>query len=129
MSDAIADEVTIEFLQAFGDAWNRHDLDRLMTFMGEDCAFETTAGPEVCGKRFDGRAAVRRAFERVFQIYPDAHFGNAVHFVSGNRGLSEWVFTGTPSGGTRMEVKGCDVFTFKNGKISLKDSYFKDRRT
>lgn len=128
MSDTTTtDEVSIGFLEAFSDAWNRHDLDGLMTYMGEDCVFETTGGPEVCGKRFAGRAAVRRAFERVFQNFPDAHFGNAVHFLSGNRGLSEWVFTGTLADGTRMEVKGCDVFTFRDGKISRKDSYFKNR--
>jgi steroid delta-isomerase-like uncharacterized protein len=129
MSSVTGNEVTIAFLEAFGEAWNQHDVERLMTFMAEECVFETTAGPEVCGKRFAGREAVRRAFERVFQIFPDAYFGGAVHFVSGNRGLSEWIFTGTPSDGKRLEVKGCDVFTFKNGKISRKDSFFKNRIT
>ena len=129
MTTAPTDEVTVEFLEAFGDAWNRHDVERLMTFMADQCVFETTAGPEVCGKRYEGRETVKWAFERVFQIFPDAHFGNAVHFVSGNRGLSEWIFTGTPSDGKRLEVKGCDVFTFKNGKISHKDSFFKNRKT
>ncbi len=37
--------VTTEFLQAFADAWNRHDADVLMTFMTEDCVFEAPAGP------------------------------------------------------------------------------------
>jgi len=129
MSTASDNEVTIEFLKAFGDAWNQHDVERMMTFMADECVFETTAGPEVGGKRYDGREAVEKAFARVFHIFPDAHFGNAVHFVSGNRGLSEWIFTGTPSDGKRLEVKGCDVFTFKNGKISHKDSFFKNRKT
>lgn len=26
-------EVTVEVLQAFADAWNRHDIDALMSFM------------------------------------------------------------------------------------------------
>jgi hypothetical protein len=42
-------EVSIEFLQAFADAWNRHDVDALMTFMTEDCVFEASAGEDVCG--------------------------------------------------------------------------------
>jgi ketosteroid isomerase-like protein len=46
---------TIEFLKRFPDGWNRHDLDGLMTFKTDDCVFETTAGPEVCGKRYAGR--------------------------------------------------------------------------
>jgi steroid delta-isomerase-like uncharacterized protein len=119
--------VTIEDLQEFADGWNRHDVDFLMGFMAEDCAFETTAGKDVCGTRYAGREQVRAAFARVFQIFPDAQFRNARHFVAGDRGVSEWIFTGTVADGTKVEVKGCDVFTFKDDKIALKESYFKNR--
>jgi ketosteroid isomerase-like protein len=63
----------------------------------------------------------------VFKIFPDAHFGAAKHFVAGDRGVSEWIFTGTASDGTKVEVKGCDVFTFRDGRIAVKESYFKNR--
>jgi steroid delta-isomerase-like uncharacterized protein len=118
---------TVEFLTAFAEGWNKHDVDHLMTFMADDCAFETTAGPEVCGKRYEGRDRVRDAFARVFKTFPDAHFGAARHFVAGERGCSEWTFTGTGPDGKRLEVHGCDLFTFRAGKIALKSSYFKDR--
>ena len=52
--------VTIKDLEAFGDGWNRHDVDFLMTFMSDNCVFETTAGPERCGKRFTGRYYVTK---------------------------------------------------------------------
>jgi ketosteroid isomerase-like protein len=119
--------MTIKELGAFGDGWNRHDVDFLMTFMADDCVFETIAGPEACGTRYVGREQVREAFARVFKRFPDAHFGSARHFVAGDRGLSQWLFTGTTPDGTKLEVNGCDVFTFKNGKIAVKDSYFKTR--
>jgi steroid delta-isomerase-like uncharacterized protein len=127
MTTATVNEATFTFLEAFGEGWNRHDVDSLMTFMAEDCAFETTAGPEVCGKRYEGREAVRKAFAKVFAMFPDAHFGHARHFVVGDRGCSEWTFTGTGPDGKRLEVLGCDLFTFKDGKIALKSSYFKNR--
>jgi steroid delta-isomerase-like uncharacterized protein len=127
MPDAIA-EVTTEFLQAFADAWNRHDVDALMTFMTEDCVFEASAGPDVSGTRYVGRAAVRAAFAEVWATFPDAHWGGARHFVDGERGVSEWTFVGTRVDGTRIEVHGCDLFTFRDGKIALKDSYRKNRR-
>ncbi len=38
----------------------RHDVDGLMTFMTDDCVFETTAGPEVCGRRLRGAGAGAR---------------------------------------------------------------------
>ena len=118
---------TIDVLERFGEAWNRHDVDAIMTFMADDCVFETTAGPEVCGKRYEGRDTVREAFARVFKMFPDAHFGEARHFVSGSRGCSEWIFSGTGADGKRIEVQGCDLFTFRGGKILLKSSYFKNR--
>jgi steroid delta-isomerase-like uncharacterized protein len=115
------------FLQAFADAWNLHDVDALMTFMTEDCVFEASAGPDACGTRYAGRDAVRAGFAEVWATFPDAHWGNARHFVSGDRGVSEWTFTGTRADGTRVEVHGCDLFIFRDGKIALKNSYRKNR--
>jgi len=119
--------VTTEMLQAFADAWNRHDVDALMSFMTEDCVFEASAGPDVCGTRYVGREAVRASFAEVWANFPDAQWGHARHFVSEERGVSEWTFTGTRADGTRVEVHGCDLFTFRDGRISLKNSYRKNR--
>ncbi|MGM9487749.1 nuclear transport factor 2 family protein [Ideonella sp. YS5] len=126
MSNVMA-EVTIEVLQAFADAWNRHDAAALMSFMSDDCVFEASAGPDACGTRYAGREAVQAAFVQVWTAFPDAHWGDARHFVHGERGVSEWTFTGTRTDGNRVEVHGCDVFTFRGGKIALKDSYRKNR--
>ncbi len=121
-------QVSTEVLQAFADAWNRHDADALMSFMTEDCVFEASAGPDICGTRIVGREAVRAGFVEVWTTFPDAHWGNARHLVQGERGVSEWTFTGTRAAdGTRVEVHGCDLFTFRDGKIALKDSYRKNR--
>jgi len=95
--------------------------------MSADCVFEASAGPDVCGTRYAGRDAVRAGFAEVWATFPDAHLGNARHFVCGDRGVSEWTFTGTRADGPRVEVHGCDVFTFRDGKIALKDSYRKNR--
>ncbi|MBC7895294.1 MAG: nuclear transport factor 2 family protein [Cytophagaceae bacterium] len=124
---ANATPVTTEFLHAFADAWNRHDVDALMSCMTDDCVFESSAGPDDCGTRYAGRDAVRSAFAEVWMVFPDAQWGNARHFVHGDRGVSEWTFTGTRADGGRVEVHGCDVFTFRDGRIALKDSYRKNR--
>lgn len=126
MAKVIA-EVTTDMLQAFADAWNRHDVDALMSFMTEDCVFEASAGPDACGTSYAGGKAVRAGFSEVWTTFPDAHWGNARHFVCGSRGVSEWIFTGTRADGTRVEVNGCDVFTFRDGKIAVKNSYRKNR--
>jgi hypothetical protein len=113
-------EVTTEMLQAFADAWNRHDLDALMSFMTDNCVFEASAGFDVGGTRYAGCESVRAGFAEVWATFPDAQWSNARHFVCGERGVSEWTFTGTQADGTRVEVQGCDLFTFRDGRISLK---------
>lgn len=121
------DRAVLQMLDDFAAAWNRHDVDALMACMAADCAFETSAGPDVTGSRHVGPAAVRAAFADVFETYPDAQWNHPRHFVAGNRAVSEWTFTGTTKAGRRVEVNGCDVFTLKDGKIALKNSYRKQR--
>ncbi len=89
--------------------------------------FEASAGPEVSGTTYIGREAVKAGYVEVFANFPDAHWGNARHFVHEDRGVPEWTFTGTRSDGSRVEVNGCDLFTFRSGKIAVKNSYRKNR--
>ena len=113
MTSQLADRDKERLLQAFADAWNGHDVDALMSMMTTDCVFEASGGTAVDGERHEGQRAVRAAFAAVFEQYPDAHWGHARHFVTGDRGVSEWTFTGTRRDGKRVEVTGCDVFTFR----------------
>jgi steroid delta-isomerase-like uncharacterized protein len=121
------DETLLTLLDHFADAWNRHDLDALMSMMTDDCVFEASAGPDVNGQRSEGTPAVRAAFAAVFDAFPDARWANPGHFIAGSRGVSEWTFTGTHRDGTPVEVTGCDLFTFRDGRIAVKNSYRKHR--
>ena len=111
----------------FQEGWNRHDVDTLMTFMADDCVFESASGSEACGTRHAGREQVRAAFARIFATFPDVTFRDVRHLVSGDRGLSEWTFAGTTREGRAVEVNGCDLFTFRGGQIAVKSSYLKSR--
>ncbi|WP_046867628.1 nuclear transport factor 2 family protein [Microvirga massiliensis] len=118
-------KVTTEFLDAFAEAWNRHDVDAILSMMTPECVFEASRGPEVKGTRYVGQEEVRRGVEEVFASFPDARWDGPQHFLAGDRGVSEWVFTATGPDGARVEVQGCDVFTFRDGKIAVKNSYRK----
>jgi ketosteroid isomerase-like protein len=122
-----SDEVTVEFLEAFADAWNRHDVGDLMSFMTDDCVFQSSGGEDFCGTRYEGSEAVRKGYSKSWKDFPNAQWNNARHFVQGDRGVSEWVFTGKNADGKRLEVAGCDIFTFRDGKILVKNSYRKNR--
>jgi len=78
------------------DAWNSHDVDRLMSLFADDCVFDASGGPESYGCRFSGRFQVSTAFADVLNAMPDAHWGDGRHFVlSDDYGVSEWRLTGT----------------------------------
>ncbi|MFZ9722956.1 MAG: nuclear transport factor 2 family protein [Burkholderiaceae bacterium] len=119
--------VTVQTLESFSAAWNAHDLDALMSFMTEDCIFETVSGGQVYGNRFEGHEAVRKAFEAAWINFPDAQWKNGKHFVAGERGVSEWLFVGTGLDGKRIEANGVDIFTFRGDKIFIKNAFRKAR--
>lgn len=108
-------------------AFNRHDGAGVMACMTDDVVFDTAAGPEAFGRRIQGTTDVRAAFERVWTDMPDVSWTCTQHSVFGDRGLSEWIFSGTAANATRIDVEGCDLFTFYGEKISHKSAFRKDR--
>jgi ketosteroid isomerase-like protein len=118
-------EPTVNTLRAITDAFNRHDLEGIMAFFADDAVFESPRGPHPWGTRFEGKAAVRDGLAARFTGIPDVHYGDDAHFVAGNRGASEWTLTGTTTDGERLEVRGCDLWTFRDGLVTKKDSYWK----
>ncbi len=117
--------VTVEDLQQIVELFNRHDLDGLMEAFVEDCVLEIPRGPHPWGQRFIAKEQVRAGLASRFADIPDVHYGEDRHWVAGNRGVSEWTLTGATTAGVRVEVRGCDLFQFRDGKILRKDSYWK----
>jgi ketosteroid isomerase-like protein len=117
--------VTVETLKQFLQAFNRHDLDAVMNFFDDDCTLEMPRGPEAWGQRFIGKADVRKALASRFQGIPDVHYGEDRHWVAGDRGVSEWTLSGTTKAGQHLNVRGCDLLEFRNGKIIRKNSFWK----
>ena len=109
------------------EAFNAHDLDRIMTFFSEDCVLEMPRGRHPWGSRAEGKLEVRKALSTRFEGLPDVHYGDGEHFVdaAAGTGISRWTLTGTSREGRRTEVRGCDFYTFRDGKVVRKDSYWK----
>jgi ketosteroid isomerase-like protein len=116
-------DVLTEVLEAF----NRHDLDAIMARFAEDCVLETPRGPDPWGRRFVGKSEVRRGLAARFEGIPDVHYEGDGHFVCGDRGVSEWTISGTTVEGERIEVRGCDLWTFDGDRIAVKNSFWKIR--
>ena len=109
------------------EAFNAHDLDRIMALFADKCVLEMPRGKSPWGSRFEGKQKVREALATRFRGLPDVHYGEAEHFVdeNANSGISKWTLTGTTQDGRSIEVWGCDFYSFRDGKVTRKDSYWK----
>ena len=115
-----SDEPLLDILVSHTDAWNRHDLDALMTLFADDCVFEASGGDEVGGARYEGKREVREAFAGSW-IRCRTPIGawaattcwvRAMHF--------SWDSHPHMFDGRRIEVNGCDFLTIREDWRFLK---------
>ncbi len=112
-------EATLSVIRRFHDAFNRHDVAAIMALMTDDCVFENTHPPPD-GERFEGQAAVRAFWERLFAGSPQAFFEVEDIFASEERGVIRWHYQyGTG------HIRGVDVLRVRDGKVAEKLSYVK----
>jgi|SRR5215212_6788101 len=112
------------------EAFNRHDVGAIMSHFADECVFESPRGPDPWGRRFVGKDEVRRGPVARFEGIPDVHYGDDDHLACGNRGVSEWTISGTTVDGERIEVRGCDLWTFGDDDgLTRKDSFWKIRES
>lgn len=117
----------LEVIREIAAGFDSHDLDRIMRHFSYDAVFDSPRGPETYGRRFVGIEEVRAAFADRFVGIPDVRYQEDDHFVAGDRGASEWTLRGTTTDGERLEIRGCDLWTFRDGKVVRKDSFWKLR--
>ena len=105
-------------IEEFNVAWVAHDLDGALGFLAEDCVFEAT-GPAPGGVRHVGVAAIRGVWAPIFADQ-SSRFETEETIVAGDRVIQRWRYHW--DGGY---VRGIDVYTVTNERISEKLSYVK----
>jgi steroid delta-isomerase-like uncharacterized protein len=120
----MSDETTVTVIQRFHDAFNRHDVDAIMALLTEDCIFENTYPPPD-GERYEGQAAVRAFWERLFADSPQAYFEVEDIFAADDRGVIRWRYRWVSTDGSTGHIRGVDIFRIRDGKIAEKLSYVK----
>ncbi len=124
MNVDLVSQATVEAVDRFNEAFNRHDVPAVMAHMTEDCIFENTF-PAPDGERFEGQDAVRRFWEDFFQSSPDAVFSAEETVAFGDRAIVRWRYEWTNADGSRGHVRGVDVLRVVERKIAEKLAYVK----
>ena len=119
------DTTILRALDGLAAGFNAHDIDAIMGFFADDCSLDLPRGSDEHGSRYVGLSEVRRGLMTRFETTPDVHYGEVENFVSGNTGMSKWLLTGTTKTGDKVRVRGCDFYSFRDGKVIRKDSYWK----
>lgn len=111
-------ELTLRFL----DAFNRNDLDAVMTFFSDDAQYE-----ELNGRSSRGRAAIRTAFEPQFAgKFGRMQFDEDDTFIDADRGkvMSSWDLRIAKDAGEVL-LQGLDLLHFADRLIVRKQTYCK----
>lgn len=110
--------------QGWCDAWNSHDVDRVLAVFTDDVFYEDVT----FGLTAHGRAEMRDFAQFFFSAVPDLHLQCTRTFVNEGRGSIEWIFSGTDVGvfktGKKFSVRGGTVIEVKGRKISRNSDYY-----
>ncbi|WP_417586328.1 nuclear transport factor 2 family protein [Pararhodobacter oceanensis] len=129
MKDQTMTELTREFVDAVGDAFNANDVDAVMAYIDDNIVFDHAAGPEAYGVRFEGAETVRGVFKGLFDKVENVHWKTLDCRIAGDKAYCEYLRTATHKDGTKEEYQSIDIMTFKDGKMVYKDTYYKIRNT
>ena len=118
-------DVTFERLHEIADAFARRDVDGIVNSFAEDGEFRNARGPHHWGESYKGKEAIRSYFTPLFAGSSDVRWKHTSEFIHGNRAVTEWHRTATLKSGEKQSWLGCDLYTFRQGLIVMKDTYIK----
>lgn len=119
-------EQTLETISRWNDAWNEHDLDRVMELLHDDVEFDNWTGGRVKGKE-----ALRQAWAPWFREHGGFHFTEEDIFVDEKaekvlfRWLLDWPSAEKGHEGESEQRRGVDVLQLRHGLIIQKLTYSK----
>ena len=119
--------ITQELLNKMFAAYNAHDVDAHLEFFADDALFDHSAGPEVYGRRFEGKAAIRDIFSLAFDSVEKLSFEPIDTCILGNKAYCEQRRRSVLKTGESSDILIIDILTLRDDKIIHKDTYFKIR--
>ena len=119
--------ITPNLLDAITDAYNRNDIDAVMSFFAEGAVFDHAAGSNINGTRFEGLETIRGIFQGLFNNVESVQWKLIDTRVSGDKAYCEFHRIAKLKSGEVQDFLSIDVLTFRDGLIIHKDTYYKNR--
>lgn len=119
--------VTLKLLDEIQDAFNRQDVPAILSHFTDDGVWLMARGPsEPEGRRLVGKAAIGKVLTARFKVIPDMRWDDMRHWICDqSKAVSEWTVRGAPVNGSPFALLGCDLWEFRDGWVSKKDTYWK----
>jgi ketosteroid isomerase-like protein len=113
-------------LRDFGKAFNRGDIDGILACVTDDFEWRLAEGPDAPdAKVVKGKEAVREALEERDREIAEMRFSETAVTVAGDTVFGSFRATGKTRDGRAIDRRGIDVYRIRDGRIALKDSYWK----
>lgn len=111
----------------FGKAFNACDIDGILACVTPDFCWIMARGPEAPhGRTVTGRDALRAAILEREQELTGIRFSDAQVFAAGDKVIGTFRMTATRrADNAAIDLRGCDIYTVRDGLIATKDSYWK----
>ena len=119
--------ITPTLLDEITDAYNRNDIDDVMSFFAEDAVFDHAAGTEINGTRFEGLETIRSIFEGLFNNVKRVNWTPIDTRISGDKAYCEFHRVAQLKSGETQDFLSIDILTFRDGLIVHKDTFYKNR--
>jgi len=119
--------ITISLLESITDAYNRNDIDAVMSFFDEDAVFDHAAGPDINGTRFTGSETIRKVFQSLFENVESVRWDAVDTRILGDKAYCEFHRVAKLKSGEVQDFLSIDVLTFRDGLIIHKDTFYKNR--
>lgn len=115
------------FASEWIEAWDSHDVDRILTYYTVDAFYEDVPNVENgWAVPMRGHQMIRESLVETFEEMPDLGFEFVSAFGPGDRMVVEWIMTGTRyrdfSG--RFSIRGVSVIKLNGDKIASVSDYY-----
>jgi len=119
-------DAALAVLKKFGKAFNAADVNTILECVTEDFEWVLAEGPDAPdGRVVRGREAVAQALAERMREFRQMRFFDTALLYADEQVIGTFRLQATRASGETIDARGCDIYSFRDGKITRKDSYLK----